>query len=141
MMSAVSRVAAAPSDRAVSHFAASFEFEIDCSDVHHALGDALSFNLSRAVYAKHDFILLDVRSPDMFTAGRIVGAFNLPHGNIIESVLTQFPKHRLVVCCCAGPHCNGATRGAIRCAQLGRPVKIMIGGVAGWLGEGFKQVS
>jgi hypothetical protein len=38
---------------------------------------------------------------------------------------------------CAGPHCNGATRGAIRLARLGRPVKVMIGGVTGWLDEGF----
>ena len=38
---------------------------------------------------------------------------------------------------CAGPHCNGAHRGAIRLAGLGRPVKIMIGGITGWLDEGF----
>ena len=39
---------------------------------------------------------------------------------------------------CAGPHCNGANKGAIRLAQLGRPVKEMIGGVTGWLDEGFR---
>ncbi|MFP3569975.1 hypothetical protein [Paraburkholderia sp. SIMBA_030] len=35
-------------------------------------------------------------------------------------------------------HCNGATRAAIRLAQLGRPVKVMIGGITGWLDEGFQ---
>jgi rhodanese-related sulfurtransferase len=38
---------------------------------------------------------------------------------------------------CAGPHCNGAARAAIRLAKLGRPVKIMTGGITGWLDEGF----
>jgi hypothetical protein len=41
----------------------------------------------------------------------------------------------------AGPHCNGALRGAIRLARLGRPVKIMTGGVTGWLDEGFALAS
>lgn len=44
---------------------------------------------------------------------------------------------RLVVTYCAGPHCNGAARGALRLAQLGRPVKIMAGGITGWVDEGF----
>jgi hypothetical protein len=38
---------------------------------------------------------------------------------------------------CAGPHFNGATRGAIRLANPGRPAKIMISGVTDWLDEGF----
>jgi rhodanese-related sulfurtransferase len=38
---------------------------------------------------------------------------------------------------CAGPHCNGAARGALRLARLGRPVKIMAGGITGWMDEGF----
>ena len=40
---------------------------------------------------------------------------------------------------CAGPHCNGADRAAVRLARLGRPVKKMIGGVTGWLDEGFAR--
>ncbi|MET5116788.1 rhodanese, partial [Burkholderia pseudomallei] len=38
---------------------------------------------------------------------------------------------------CAGPHCNGAARAALRLARRGRPVKLMLGGVTGWLDEGF----
>jgi rhodanese-related sulfurtransferase len=41
---------------------------------------------------------------------------------------------------CAGPHCNGAARAAVRLSALGRPVKIMIGGVTGWLDEGFPLI-
>jgi len=32
---------------------------------------------------------------------------------------------------------NGAKRGAIRLARLGRPAKIMIGGATGWIDEGL----
>ena len=38
---------------------------------------------------------------------------------------------------CGGPHCNGAQRGAIRLARLGLSVKLMVGGMTGWLDEGF----
>jgi rhodanese-related sulfurtransferase len=38
---------------------------------------------------------------------------------------------------CAGPHCNAADWGAMRLAELNRPVKLMIGGMTGWADEGF----
>jgi rhodanese-related sulfurtransferase len=50
----------------------------------------------------------------------------------------EYPDDILFITYCAGPHCNGATRGALRLAQLGRPVKVMIGGITGWLDEGFE---
>jgi len=84
-----------------------------------------------------DFVLLDVRSPPLFAKGHVPGAINLPHGKIIESKLEQWPMETLFVTYCAGPHCNGAARGALRLASLGRPVKIMAGGITGWLDEGF----
>lgn len=52
--------------------------------------------------------------------------------------MAQWPDQTLFVVYCAGPHCNGADRAAIRLARLGRPVKKMIGGVTGWLDEGFE---
>jgi rhodanese-related sulfurtransferase len=54
--------------------------------------------------------------------------------------LSQFPPDTVFVTYCAGPHCNGAFRGAIRLAKLGRPVKVMIGGVTGWLDDGYSLV-
>jgi rhodanese-related sulfurtransferase len=62
---------------------------------------------------------------------------NIPHGKIIESRLAQYPAGTLFVVYCAGPHCNGAARAAVRLARLGRPVKLMAGGITGWLDEGF----
>ena len=35
------------------------------------------------------------------------------------------------------PICNGANKAAVRLATQGYPVKEMIGGVMGWLDEGF----
>ena len=125
-MSNVTATPAAPSALALEHFEAEFTFEADCWDVH----DAISTN-------KQDFVLLDVRSPELYARGHVPGAVNLPHGKIIGSKLAGYPADTLFVTYCAGPHCNGAARGAIRLAKLGRPVKIMAGGVTGWLDEGF----
>jgi rhodanese-related sulfurtransferase len=129
-MSAVSSVPAADSATALAHFSASLSFETDCADVHAALATDDPRSL--------DFVLLDVRSPAHFARGHVPGAVNLMHGKIVASKLAAYPPDTLFVTYCAGPHCNGATRAAIRLAQLGRPVKIMIGGITGWLDEGFQ---
>lgn len=128
-MSPVSAVAAADSAAALAHFSTSLSFETDCADVH----AALESDDPRSV----DFVLLDVRSPALFARGHVPGAVNLPHGKIVASKLAGYPPDTLFVTYCAGPHCNGATRAAIRFAGLGRPVKVMIGGITGWLDEGF----
>ncbi len=125
MSSAVTLVPAAPSDLAEAHFAAEFSFETDCWDVHEATQQGA------------DFVLVDVRSPAMFAQGHVPGAINIPHGKLIESKLANWSKETLFVTYCAGPHCNGAARGALRLARLGRPVKIMAGGITGWKDEGF----
>ena len=52
--------------------------------------------------------------------------------------MAKWPEETVFVTYCAGPHCNGAARGALRLARLGRPVKLMAGGVTGWLDEGFE---
>lgn len=128
MPTAVTAIAPAPSDLAREHFAAGLAFETDCWDVHDAL--------SRGA----DFVLLDVRSPALYARGHVPGAVNLPHGKIIGSRMQAWPQGTVFVTYCAGPHCNGAARGALRLAQLCRPVKIMAGGITGWLDEGFELV-
>ena len=126
MSSAVSRPAAASSERALAHFESLLEFETDCWDVHHALTN------DRA-----DFVLLDVRGEELFAQGHIDGAVNLPHPRISEQTLSPYHADTLFVVYCAGPHCNATEKAAIRLAKLGRPVKKMIGGVTGWLDEGL----
>jgi rhodanese-related sulfurtransferase len=126
MASTVSTIPAAAGPKALAHFESLFEFETDCFDVHDAM-----------TTGKTDFVLLDVRSPALYEKGHVPGAINLPHGKITESKLSQFDSNTLFVTYCAGPHCNGAFRGAIRLAKLGRPVKVMIGGAIGWVDDGY----
>jgi rhodanese-related sulfurtransferase len=122
----VTAIPAADSAAAYAHFQASLQFVTDCADVASAIASGTP-----------GFVLLDVRGLALFEQGHVPGAVNLPHGKIVASKLVNYPPDTLFVTYCAGPHCNGATRGAIRLAQLGRPAKVMIGGITGWLDEGF----
>lgn len=126
MATAVTATPPASSEDARRHFAAEFAFETDCWDVHESMA------------AGPDFVLLDVRGPGLFAKGHVPGAVNLPHGKIFRSRMAQWPGGTIFVTYCAGPHCNGAARGALRLAELGLPVKIMAGGVTGWIDEGFE---
>ena len=126
MPNAVTQVPAASPDLALQHFQSQFAFETDCWDTHDAMGTA-----------NPGFILLDARSPEMFARGHVPGAINIPHGKIIPSRMSAYDKSSLFVTYCAGPHCNGAARAAAKLAQLGFPVKLMAGGITGWLDEGF----
>jgi rhodanese-related sulfurtransferase len=123
--SRVTQVPAADSAAALRHFEPVLSFETDCWDVH----DALS--------REPDFVLLDVRGPEAFARGHVPGAVNIPHAKIIASRMARYAPGTVFVVYCAGPHCNGGHRGAIRLARLGLPAKLMIGGVRGWLDEGF----
>jgi rhodanese-related sulfurtransferase len=127
MPNAVTQIAAASPKNAAAHFEAQFTFETDCWDTHDALKSG-----------SPGFILLDVRSPALFALGHVPGAVNLPHAKIIESKMREYPKSTLFVTYCAGPHCNGAARGAARLAHFGFAVKLMAGGMTGWIDEGFE---
>src|ERR1700750_3046809 len=100
MPSAVTQIKPAPSPLALDHFSADLTFETDCWDVH----DALS--------REPDFVLLDVRSAELYARGHVPGAINIPHGKIIESRLAEYEPDTIFVVYCAGPHCNGAHKGA-----------------------------
>ncbi len=126
MPSRVSAIAAAPSEKASKHFGAKLQFETDCSDVHEALESGVA-----------DFVLLDVRGRTAFAKAHVPGAASLPHADITEERMRTWPRDTLFVVYCAGPHCNGADRAAHKLAVLGRPVKMMIGGITGWADEGF----
>ena len=129
MTTPITQTPAANSEDALAHFSRLLSFETDCWDTHESLKAA-----------EPDFILVDVRSPDLFAAGHIDGAINIPHGKMIASYMKRYPSDKLFVVYCAGPHCNGADKGAVRLAGLGLPVKLMIGGVTGWIDEGFSLV-
>ncbi len=124
--SSVAAIPAAASTDAARHFAARLSFETDCADVHATM-------LSGLV----DFVLLDVRGANAYARSHVPGALNLPHREITEERMGAWSESALFVVYCAGPHCNGADKAALRLAELGRPVKLMIGGMTGWADEGF----
>jgi rhodanese-related sulfurtransferase len=130
MSSMVSRPPAADSARALKHFESLLEFETDCWDVQHAIAND-----------RKDFVLLDVRGEELYTKGHIGGAVSLPHARINEDTLKAYPPNTLFVVYCAGRHCNATEKAAVRLAGSGRPVKKMIGGVTGWIDEGFSLVA
>jgi len=87
-----------------------------------------------------DFALLDVRGRQAYSKGHVPGAINIPLLTITEDSLRGYSPETVFVVYCAGPHCNGANKAAIRLSRLGRPVKEMIGGVTGWVDEGCSLV-
>ncbi|WP_025130667.1 rhodanese-like domain-containing protein [Pseudomonas sp. PH1b] len=127
MTSLVRNTAAAPSAIALMHFANRLSFETDCSDVY-----------ASQQAGEVDFVLVDVRSPEAYARGHVPGAINLPGNRLDGQTLAAYPRDSLFVVYCAGPHCNGANKAALKLAALEYPVKEMIGGVTGWLDEGFQ---
>lgn len=130
MPSPVSEIPAAHAELAAEHFSRRLSLETDCWDVHESMRTG-----------RQDFVLLDVRGPALHAAAHVPGAVNLPHGKITAGRMAEWPADTLFVVYCAGPHCNGADRAALRLARLGRPVKLMIGGMTGWADEGFAFAS
>ena len=125
-MNAVTAIPFAPSVEAEAHFARRLALETDCADVNAAVSSGTA-----------GFVLLDVRGPTAFAKAHVPGAINLPHGQMTEARMAEWPEGTLFVVYCAGPHCNGADRAGLRLARLGRPVKLMLGGMTGWADEGF----
>ncbi|MDZ5450097.1 rhodanese-like domain-containing protein [Labrys sp. ZIDIC5] len=126
-MSLVSAIPAAPSHLAIAHFERRLSVETDCSDVAQALASG-----------EQDFVLLHVvGSSETFRRRHVPGALHLPHREIDAGRMAQWPDDTLFVVYCAGPHCNGADQAALKLARLGRPVKVMIGGLTGWADEGL----
>ncbi|KPF45160.1 rhodanese-like domain-containing protein [Rhizobium sp. G187] len=126
MPSHVTEIPAADPALVAAHYAARLSFETDCWDVHAVLEKG-----------EPDFVLLDVRGPALFEKAHVPGAINLPHGKMTERKMAEWPEDTLFVVYCAGPHCNGTDKAALRLARLGRKVKVMIGGMTGWADEGF----
>src|SRR5215207_1517377 len=119
----ITAVPPAPPAHAATHFRARLAFETDPADVAAAMGDGT-------------FVLVDARSAEAYAAGHLPGAISLPHATMSEATTADLPRDRLLVTYCWGPGCNGATKGALRLAELGFAVKELIGGYEYWVREG-----
>jgi rhodanese-related sulfurtransferase len=126
MASHVTSTPPAPPSEAAQHFARKLSLETDCADVREAMKGGVAA-----------FVLLDVRGAAAYAQAHVPGAQNLPHRAITAERMMAWPHDVLFVVYCAGPHCNGADRAALALARLGRPVKVMLGGMTGWADEGF----
>lgn len=111
---------ASPSE-AHDYFRRKLSFETDPADVHD--------DLKNGVKA---FVLVDVRSPKAYVRSHARGAINIPLATMTEQRLSAYPPDTVFVVYCWGPGCNGADKAAYRLSKLGRPVKIMIGGIEYW---------
>ena len=130
-MSYVTEFPAAEPQEAVTHFLRRLSVETDCEDVHNANANN-----------EQEFVLLHVvGSPEQFARRHVPGALHLPQSQMTAERMAQWPEGTLFVVYCAGPHCNGADRAALKLARLGLPVKIMLGGIAGWEDEKFAFAS
>jgi rhodanese-related sulfurtransferase len=118
---------AAEPTAAAEHFAARLAYEADCSDV----GADIAAGAG-------GFVVVDCRSAELYETSHVPGAVNIPHRRITAATVAELlPPEALAVTYCNGPHCNASTRGALRLAALGRHVKEMPGGMAGWVTEGL----
>ncbi|CRK62083.1 Rhodanese-related sulfurtransferase [Alloactinosynnema sp. L-07] len=134
---------------AIAHFRARLAFETDVSDVHAALtasddfaagkvdNDKLAGAQVRVNPDAIDFVLIDSRSTVSWDQGHIPGALHLPTAEIATRARDLVPAGTRVVTYCWGPGCNGATRAALAFAELGYPVREMLGGFEYWAREGF----
>jgi rhodanese-related sulfurtransferase len=111
---------------AVEHFAAKLRYETDVSDVHAALESGAA-----------GFVLVDSRGPEAWAQGHLPDALHLPTAQIAARAAQLIPAGTPVVTYCWGPGCNGATRAALAFAQLGYPVREMLGGYEYWVREGL----
>ena len=116
---------AAPADVAHRHFAAKLALETDPSDVH--------TDLTRH---KTGFVVADARSPAAYADRRVPGAISLPARSIDEKAVQDL-RGKVVVVYCWAASCNAAAKAAISLTALGIEVKEMIGGLDGWVREGY----
>jgi rhodanese-related sulfurtransferase len=117
---------AAQPELAAAHFRAKLCFETDVSDVHADLEAGAP-----------GLVVLDTRNQLAWDAGHVPGAVHLPTAEIVVRAAELVPAGVTAVVYCWGPGCNGSTRAALELAQLGIPVKEMLGGYEYWVREGL----
>lgn len=124
--SLVLQVPAAEPVEAEAHFLTQLSFETDPSDVH---GD-----LAKGVTG---FVVVDCRAPEEYARGHIPGALNMPYKALTHEATAKLDRDMTYVVYDAGLFDNAATKSCLRMAALGLRVKEMIGGLHGWVGEGY----
>ncbi|WP_329051641.1 rhodanese-like domain-containing protein [Amycolatopsis sp. NBC_01488] len=114
-------------EAATKYFGAELAFEVDPDD------------LVRDLEAGHTdgYVIVETRAPEAFEAARIPGAINLPYRDMTAETTAHLDRQLVYVCYCESIHCNAATKGALKLAQLGFRVKRLSGGITAWISAGY----
>ncbi len=114
-------------DLATAYFGAELAFEVDPDD------------LVRDLEAGHTdgYVIVETRAPEAFAQARIPGAVNLPYRDLTTESTKHLDRDVVYVCYCESTHCNAATKGALKLAQLGFRVKRLSGGITSWIAAGY----
>lgn len=115
-----------PPASSAAHFREALSRATDPSDVHADMEGG-----------RAGFVVLDARLPEAYARGHVPGAINLPHRRIDAETTSFFRKDVPIVTYCDGTHCNASTKAALKLAELGFLVKEMIGGLDGWIRDGW----
>ena len=85
-----------------------------------------------------EFVLVDVREPDEWDAGRLPGAVHVPRGVLERDAEATFPDLDAPIVL----YCGGGYRSVLAAQSLGRmgytDVRSMAGGWRGWTDAGFE---
>ena len=84
--------------------------------------------------SESDYIILDVRRPDEFSAGHIPNAVNIPNESIGADEIDELPdKDRLILVYCRSG--NRSKQASEKLARLGYTNIVEFGGILDWKGE------
>ncbi|MEV6908367.1 rhodanese-like domain-containing protein [Amycolatopsis sp. NPDC051071] len=82
---------------------------------------------------RHGYVIVETRASEAFASARIPGAINLPY----RDMTPESDSDLVYVCYCESIHCNAATKGALKLAELGFKVKRLSGGITAWRVAGY----
>lgn len=83
-----------------------------------------------------DALLVDVRPPEEFASGHLVGAVNVPLPDL-DAFLEGLPPEREVVTYCRGPYCVLAYDAVARMREAGYQARRLEGGYPEWAAAGL----
>ena len=113
-------------DDQLNHYSNKLAYEID------------SWDLSVALEAGEQIVVIDTRSPEAFQREHIPGAINIPHRTMSAESTSRLDRAALMVTYCDGIGCNGSTKGAVNMLRLGFRVKELMGGLDWWKRDGHE---
>ncbi|MFK0250458.1 rhodanese-like domain-containing protein [Amycolatopsis azurea] len=87
--------------------------------------------------SQQGYVIVETRAPEAFATARIPGAINLPYRDMTPESVSGLDRDLVYVCYCESIHCNAATKGALKLAELGFKVKRLSGGITAWQAAGY----